>query len=70
MRNEPPSWALPAILVVALGLRLLAWSQTTVMMSDGVDFLWQARNVLDGQLLDALAHPYHPLYGLAIAAVA
>ena len=59
-------------LVVLAGLalltRIVSWSTTSVMMNDGPDFLWQAEQLLAGHAGLALSHPYHPLYGAAVAA--
>ncbi len=56
--------------LIGLAVRALSWSTTPVMMNDGPDFLWQADQLLAGQAGAALAHPYHPLYGALIAALA
>ena len=62
-------WPLVVLLLGALLLRLRAWTNTGIMMNDGVDFLWQAQQWLQGDGAAAVSHPYHPLYGALIAAV-
>jgi 4-amino-4-deoxy-L-arabinose transferase-like glycosyltransferase len=63
-------WPLLVIVALAVGLRLLAWRNAVQMTNDGVDFLWQARHLLDGDVRLGLAHPYHPLFALMTAGVA
>ncbi|MGQ0553332.1 MAG: glycosyltransferase family 39 protein [Planctomycetota bacterium] len=64
-----PRWVLPALLVLAVAVRLFAWHNATQFGNDAVDYLWQAERWLDGDARSALRHPYHPLTGAAIAAV-
>jgi hypothetical protein len=61
--------ALAALVVVAIGLRLLHWHQTAAIFNDGPVFLDLARALSEGNLRGALAHPFHPLYPALIAAV-
>lgn len=68
LSRTPPRWTLPALLLLAVGVRLLCWARALMMMNDGVDFLWQAERLLAGDLDAVLAHPYHPLYGALSAA--
>ncbi|MCB9898262.1 MAG: glycosyltransferase family 39 protein [Planctomycetes bacterium] len=69
--DERPArrWLLAA-LALALLLRLVSWWQSTLMMNDGPDFLWQAGQMLAGHWDAALSHPYLPLYAAATAGVA
>jgi 4-amino-4-deoxy-L-arabinose transferase-like glycosyltransferase len=61
--------ALLASLGVAAGaLRWLAWERTAALYNDGPVFLGLAQLFAAGEWQAALAHPYHPLYPLAIAA--
>ena len=62
--------ALCGLLVVAGLVRAHAWSQTAVMFNDGPVFLALAEAIGNGQWAAVLAHPYHPLYPLSIAALA
>lgn len=62
-------WHLPALVALAVGVRSIAWSNALMMFNDGPDFLWQARMVLEGRWIESLHHQYHPLYGLAVAAL-
>ncbi|HTE06617.1 MAG TPA: hypothetical protein VK824_10495 [Planctomycetota bacterium] len=70
MSPRSPRWILPAILALAVALRLLAWRGAVLMTNDGPDFLWQAGRLLAGDVRGALSHPYHPLYAAATAALA
>jgi len=65
-----PRWILPSLLLLAVAVRLFAWSRAAMMMNDGPDFLWQAERLLAGDLRAMLAHPYHPLYGALAAGFA
>ena len=69
--GAPPAggWLLLA-LALAVALRLVSWSQSTLMMNDGPDFLWQAEKILVGDWDAALSHPYLPLYASLTAGVA
>ncbi|GJM22925.1 MAG: hypothetical protein DHS20C15_28400 [Planctomycetota bacterium] len=68
--RAPPRWILPSLLLLAVAVRLFAWSRAAMMMNDGPDFLWQAEQLLAGDVRAMLAHPYHPLYGALAAAFA
>jgi len=68
-RAGPPRWALLAVIVGAVAVRLWAWSWALQMTNDGVDFLWQAQRLLAGDFELMLRHPYHPLTGALIAAL-
>ncbi len=57
------------LLGVAAAVRAIAWSRTTVMFNDGPVFLALAEAVGEGRWAEVLAHPYHPLYPVAIAGV-
>jgi 4-amino-4-deoxy-L-arabinose transferase-like glycosyltransferase len=59
---------LALIVVLAVLLRILAWSGTVQMASDGADSLWQAQRLQAGDIAGALSHPDPPLYALAIVA--
>ena len=61
---------LVAVLVVALVVRALAWSNTAVLFNDGPIFLALAEAIGEGRWAEVLAHPYHPLYPALIAFVA
>jgi 4-amino-4-deoxy-L-arabinose transferase-like glycosyltransferase len=63
-------WPLLLILILAVGLRVMAWRNAVQMTNDGVDFLWQAQRFLDGDFLVGLGHPYHPGFALLTALVA
>jgi len=56
------------IVVLAVLVRILAWSGTVQMASDGADALWQAQRLQAGDIAGALSHPDPPLYPLAIVA--
>ncbi|MAG31047.1 MAG: hypothetical protein CL908_09180 [Deltaproteobacteria bacterium] len=58
------------LMLVAAGIRAVAWSRTAVLFNDGPIFLALAEALADGRLSDVLAHPYHPLYPAAIALAA
>ncbi len=63
-------WALLAAVVgLAVGVRALRWSTTSVLFNDGPRFLAQASALASGDLAAALAEPYHPLYAAATAAL-
>lgn len=70
--DRPSGLLRPLLGLAALAavVRAVSWSATVIMMNDGPDFLWQARQVLAGRFDLALAHPYHPLYGTVVAGVA
>jgi 4-amino-4-deoxy-L-arabinose transferase-like glycosyltransferase len=55
--------------LAALALRLIHWSQTSVMFNDGPRFLIQAGYIFDGEWRRALGDAYHPLYAFATACV-
>ena len=59
---------LALIVVLAVLVRILAWSGTVQMASDGPDSLWQAQRLQAGDIAGALSHPDPPLYALAIVA--
>lgn len=59
---------LALIVVLAVLVRILAWSGTVQMASDGPDSLWQAQRLQAGDIAGALGHPDPPLYALAIVA--
>ncbi len=67
---RPARGWLVAALALAVALRLLSWSQSTLMMNDGPDFLWQAERILASDWDAALSHPYLPLYAIFTAGVA
>jgi len=54
---------------LAIAVRVLAWSRCEAIMTDGPIFLRLAWRFANGRFDEALAHPYHPLYPLAIALV-
>jgi len=60
-------FALPAILGVALAMRMLAWSRAEMMMNDGPHFLWQAQALFAGDWQAALGHHYAPGFAGATA---
>ena len=61
---------LALIFLLAVLMRILAWSGTVQMASDGPDSLWQAQRLQAGDIGGALSHPDPPLYALAIVAAA
>ncbi|MHC4846005.1 MAG: ArnT family glycosyltransferase [Planctomycetota bacterium] len=67
--QRTPRWALLAVIVGAVAVRLWSWSWAMQMTNDGVDFLWQAQRLLAGEFELMLRHPYHPLTGALIAAL-
>ena len=58
---------LAALVAAAAALRWLAWERTVALYNDGPVFLGLAQLFAAGEWRAALAHPYHPLYPLAIA---
>ena len=58
-----------ALAAVAIAVRAFTWSRSEAIMNDGPAFLRIAWNLGNGRWSEALAHPYHPLYPLLIAAV-
>jgi hypothetical protein len=72
-----PGWLVPtrpvpaalALAALAVAVRLVAWARTEAIMNDGPAFLRLAWTWANGQWAEALGHPYHPLYPLAVAAV-
>jgi 4-amino-4-deoxy-L-arabinose transferase-like glycosyltransferase len=58
---------LGAVLLVALGARLLRFERVAVLFNDGPVFLAIAERFAAGDVAGALAHPFHPLYPAAIA---
>ena len=69
-RASGDALGLALILLVALAVRVFAWSQTAVMFNDGPVFLGMAEAIAEGRWAEVLAHPYHPLYPALIALVA
>ncbi len=61
--------AVTAIVLLAALLRTLRWEQNAVLFNDGPLFLELAQVLQAGDLRLALAHPYHPLYAMLIAAL-
>ena len=59
---------LALIVVLAVLMRILAWSGTVQMAGDGPDSLWQAQRLQAGDIAGALSHPDPPLYALAVVA--
>jgi hypothetical protein len=60
---------LAALLVLAFVLRWIHWRQTAVLFNDGPVFLDLAHAFARGDWRGALAHPFHPLYPVAVAVV-
>jgi 4-amino-4-deoxy-L-arabinose transferase-like glycosyltransferase len=58
-----------AVSLVALVVRAIAWQRTGVIFNDGPTFIGLARLIEQGHWAAALAHPFHPLYPAAIAAM-
>jgi 4-amino-4-deoxy-L-arabinose transferase-like glycosyltransferase len=56
-----------ALALLALGLRLLHWQNTSVMFNDGPRFLIQAAHFAQGEWRRALGDAYHPLYAFVVA---
>jgi hypothetical protein len=61
---------LMALLMVAAGVRWIAWSRTVVLFNDGPVFLGMAQAIEAGRWAEVLAHPFHPLYPALVALVA
>jgi hypothetical protein len=61
--------ALVGLLGFAAALRWLMWSRAVTLFNDGPEFLLIAKWAAAGDAGAVLAHPYHPLYSLAIAGV-
>lgn len=61
--------ALLALLGFAAMLRWLMWSRAVTLFNDGPEFLALAKSAAAGDFGTIIAHPYHPLYSLSIAAV-
>jgi hypothetical protein len=61
--------AVAAIVLLAALLRTIRWEQNAVLFNDGPLFLELAQVLQAGDLRLALAHPYHPLYAMLIAAL-
>lgn len=55
------------LIALALGLRALEWARTDVIFNDGPTFLSIAHAFGRGDVAGGLAHPFHPLYPLAVA---
>ena len=58
-----------ALALLAAALRALAWSRTEVLFNDGPIFVGLAQLIDAGLFWQTLAHPYHPLYPMAVAGV-
>ncbi len=58
------------LMLVAAGVRVVAWFQKAVLFDDGPLFLAMADAIRDGDWPSVLGHDYHPLYSALIAAVA
>jgi hypothetical protein len=59
-------WIAGWVALAAL-VRWIHWRQTAVMFNDGPVFLKLAEFVYEGRLGEALGHPFHPLYPVAVA---
>ena len=67
-----PRWVLPSLLLLAVAVRLFAWSRAAMMMNDGPDFLLQAERLLAGDLraiLGAIAQAALELFGADLCVV-
>jgi hypothetical protein len=60
---------LVGLVTLAIAVRTLAWLRATAMMNDGPTFIGIAEQFAAGDVTEALAHAFHPLYPLAIALV-
>ncbi|MFP8881227.1 MAG: glycosyltransferase family 39 protein [Myxococcota bacterium] len=58
-----------AVVLVALAVRAVAWQRTGVIFNDGPTFIGLARLIEQGHWDAVFAHPFHPLYPAAIAAM-
>ena len=58
---------LAALLVLAAGLRILAWLRTVAIFDDGPLFIYIAEAMAAGDWQGVFLHPYHPLYSAAVA---
>ena len=65
LRTDSPRIA--ALVLLAAAIRTLAWHRTAALFNDGPHFIGLARLVSEGEWGALIAHPYHPLYPLAIA---
>jgi 4-amino-4-deoxy-L-arabinose transferase-like glycosyltransferase len=68
-RNGADALALAGILLVAILVRIHAWSETVVLFNDGPVFLAMSKALGEGQFRELLNHPYHPLYPALIHVV-
>jgi len=60
---------LAALAALAVAVRFAIWQRSAAMMNDGPAFIALAQDAAAGRLGELLAHPYHPLYPLAVALV-
>jgi hypothetical protein len=56
-----------ALAVLAATVRALVWQRTAAIFNDGPVFIGLARLIDEGEWGAVIAHPFHPLYPLAIA---
>jgi 4-amino-4-deoxy-L-arabinose transferase-like glycosyltransferase len=61
--------SLPAIIGAAGVVRLVCWLRTAAIFNDGPTFIELARQLQAGSFAEVIAHPYHPLFPAAVAAV-
>lgn len=61
--------SLPAIVGAAAAVRLVCWFRTAAIFNDGPTFIELAQQLQEGLFAEVIAHPYHPLFPAAVAAV-
>ena len=61
--------SLPVIVSVAGAVRMICWLRTAAIFNDGPTYIELARQLQAGLFADVIAHPYHPLFPAAVAAV-
>ena len=61
--------SLRVIVSVAGAVRMICWLRTAAIFNDGPTYIELARQLQAGLFADVIAHPYHPLFPAAVAAV-
>src|SRR5262245_5536717 len=62
----PMKHRLGLLLALAVGARVWGCLQAPVPGRDGVTYLWMAQQWAAGHFAELCAHPFHPLYPLAV----
>lgn len=65
----PERFALLWLFALAVLVRTIVATRTSVIFEDGPFFLEISRAFSEGRFADAFAHPYHPLYSALVSAV-